>query len=166
MDYPNTFPSASSSDGAYHQYRSHSEHSLQRRASLHSYSPHSQSPYPTAMTPTTPTGYYSPHGDPSRRDYPMPSRTYRPLAPAPHPGTATSPYAPGPIPPFSHPSGLYPPTQTPISPTPSYMSLAISTPPTSPHRSRARPDTNSNDRIAEIMSINNLVDGEERPRSN
>ncbi|EPS35145.1 hypothetical protein H072_11555 [Dactylellina haptotyla CBS 200.50] len=170
FDYPTPYQSSSSSsitDSPYHRPGGHHlEHGLQRRASLHSYTPQSQSYYSgTASGPLTPTTpYYT--TDVSRRPDMSNSRTYRPLAPAPHPSSSL--YSPEPIPPYASSIGMYPPplnqSSTPISPTPSYMSLAMSSPPTSPHASRANPT----DRISEIMSINNLLgEGErQRPSSN
>ncbi|KAF3090748.1 hypothetical protein TWF569_000279 [Orbilia oligospora] len=167
FEYPNPYQSSSSSmsDNPYHPHRGHPEHGLQRRASLHTYSPHSQY-YSPVSSPLTPVGpYYT--AEPSRRgDMSQASRTYRPLAPAPHPSSS---YSPGTIPPYSSSAAVYPPpfnqVTTPVSPTPSYMSLAMSSPPASPHTSRAVP---AGDRIAEIMSINNLLgEGErQRPSSN
>ncbi|KAF3915505.1 hypothetical protein ABW21_db0202839 [Orbilia brochopaga] len=178
FDYPNTFPSASalSSDNPYHHHlhRAHPEHSLQRRASMHSYSPQHPQSYHHHHA-----GYHS--ADLSRRA-PNDMRPYRPLAPAPHPSTPTLP-GPGPglgstsaYPPsyqfsISPSAAMFPPLlHGPSSPTPSYLSLAMSSPPTSPQSARVNPNprtagdismSNSSDRIAEIMSINNLL---ERPR--
>ncbi|EWC45697.1 hypothetical protein DRE_05258 [Drechslerella stenobrocha 248] len=176
FDYPSTFPSTSllTSDASYHHHlhRAHAEHNLQRRASMHSYSPHPQSYHHL--------GYHPADMSARRGDaHSSASRSYRQLAPAPHPSSA--PPAPGYSAGHGHfsisPStttGMFPPlrqglaqTTAPGSPTPSYMSLTMSSPPTSPQSTRLNPSpnpadmTNSSERIAEIMSINNLL---ERPR--
>ncbi|KAK6542812.1 hypothetical protein TWF694_006753 [Orbilia ellipsospora] len=167
FDYPTPYPSSSSStaDSPYHRGppHHHLEHGLQRRASLHSYSPNPQSyysgPQGGPLTPTTP--YYT--TDSSRRGDMMNSRAYRPLAPAPHP-PLPSPYSSEQMPPY-HTAGYPPPMahgSNPVSPTPSYMSLAMPSPPNSPQSTRANPG----DRISEIMSINNLLGEGQRPSSN
>jgi hypothetical protein len=123
---------------------------------------HSGPSSPTSLTPLRPNYYNPPTLLASSRTAPSYSanqhyqrdvfRTYRPLAPAPDP---SSPYSPS----------AYDPS-TPTTPSVSSAFSSVPSSPTSistygsnfydPDPSR-RSDTNTDDRIAEIMSISNLL---------
>jgi len=146
------FPPYSGADGGYY-YSNLSQTSLGETSRRGSYSSAS---YPPLHRQSSSGGSSSSQqfSDSGRGRGDMPFRTYRPLAPAPSDGQSYN---------TSH--NAYSPT----TPTTTYSSLA-SSPVASPHGHAYGPltprsDGQPSERIAEIMSISNLLDQPQRPPS-